>query len=277
MKQHQNNNNNKNNRNNNNNNKYQQQQQQQQLEATIPTTTTTMNNNNKIFPTSSSSSFANKPTSFIGSTTTNSSSPPFKPHLFLPLSSRTTTTTPNKFELSPSTTTTGAAAVLSGDYGLLGLLGIIRVSDGNASLALGTDLTRLELELNSSEPLYTTFAGPWATNTTNNTKENKLLVQPYYSIPPCYYTPQVPPLKTGHLAKFPLETLFYIFYAIPQDILQAYAAQELYARDWNYHKELKIWMIRNTNTTTSNTIITNNNYSYSWLSWFPIDLPKVFF
>jgi len=52
---------------------------------------------------------------------------------------------------------------------------------------------------------------------------------------------QPPALKTGHLSKFELETLFYIFYALPKDVLQAYAAQELYTREWRYHMELKLW------------------------------------
>lgn len=59
----------------------------------------------------------------------------------------------------------------------------------------------------------------------------------------CYYM-QPPALKTGHLSKFQLETLFYIFYALPRDVLQAYAAQELYSREWRYHSELKLWFKR---------------------------------
>ena len=59
----------------------------------------------------------------------------------------------------------------------------------------------------------------------------------------CYYM-QPPALKTGHLSKFQLETLFYIFYALPKDVLQAYAAQELYSREWRYHVDLKLWFKR---------------------------------
>jgi len=59
----------------------------------------------------------------------------------------------------------------------------------------------------------------------------------------CYYM-QPPALKTGHLSKFQLETLFYIFYALPKDVLQAYAAQELYTREWRYHADLRLWFKR---------------------------------
>jgi CCR4-NOT transcription complex subunit 2 len=62
-------------------------------------------------------------------------------------------------------------------------------------------------------------------------------------LPSCYYM-QPPALKTGHLSKFQQETLFYIFYALPKDLLQAYAAQELYTREWRFHGELKLWFKR---------------------------------
>ena len=39
-----------------------------------------------------------------------------------------------------------------------------------------------------------------------------------------------------------METLFYLFYSMPKDLLQACAAQELYRRDWRYHGELRLWM-----------------------------------
>lgn len=136
----------------------------------------------------------------------------------------------------PSSATSAAGSALSGDYGLLGLLGVIRMSDADRNaLALGSDLTSLGLNLNSSDQLYSTFASPWSESPTTR--------EPHYQLPMCYYM-QPPALKTGHLSKFHLETLFYIFYALPKDVLQAYAAQELYSRDWRYHVELKLWFKR---------------------------------
>jgi len=41
---------------------------------------------------------------------------------------------------------------------------------------------------------------------------------------------------------FKLETLMYMFYTAPKDILQACAAHELYRREWKYHGELKLWL-----------------------------------
>lgn len=147
---------------------------------------------------------------------------------------------PNNHQQQPRTSSsssgTPAGSALTGDYGLLGLLGVIRMSDADRNaLALGSDLTTLGLNLNSSEHLYSTFAGPWSDAPTTR--------EPQYQLPMCYYM-QPPALKTGHLSKFQLETLFYIFYALPKDVLQAYAAQELYAREWRYHVDLKLWFKR---------------------------------
>ena len=135
----------------------------------------------------------------------------------------------------------GGTGPLSTDrYGLMGLLNVIRMTDQDLNtLALGTDLTTLGLNLNSSECLYATFASPWADAPAQR--------DPEFSLPQCYYM-QPPALKTGHFSKFRLETLFYIFYNMPRDTLQAYAATELYNRDWRYHKDLKLWFTKASRT-----------------------------
>ena len=46
----------------------------------------------------------------------------------------------------------GAGTAISGEYGLLGLLGVIRMSDADrTTLSLGSDLTSLGLNLNSGD------------------------------------------------------------------------------------------------------------------------------
>ena len=62
-------------------------------------------------------------------------------------------------------------------------------------------------------------------------------------LPTCYFV-NPPALKTGHLSKFTLEILFYIFYGMPKDALQAHAAQELHSREWRYHVEHQLWFKR---------------------------------
>lgn len=56
-----------------------------------------------------------------------------------------------------------AGNALTGDYGLLGLLGVIRMTDQDRNaLALGSDLTLLGLNLGSTEQIYSTFSSPWS-------------------------------------------------------------------------------------------------------------------
>lgn len=121
-------------------------------------------------------------------------------------------------------------------YGLTGLLSVIRMTDPDLNmLALGTDLTTLGLNLTSQEQMYATFAYPCTSVPCR--------LEPDHVLPSCYYM-QPPALKTSHLAKFTLQTLFYIFYNMPKDTLQVYAGKELYNRDWRYHKDLSMWFAR---------------------------------
>ncbi|XWS28896.1 hypothetical protein CRYUN_Cryun25bG0111200 [Craigia yunnanensis] len=122
-------------------------------------------------------------------------------------------------------------------YGLLGLLSIIKMSDPDlTSLALGIDLTTLGLNLNSSENLHKTFGSPWSDEPAKG--------DPEFTVPQCYYAKQPPVLHQGYFSKFTVDTLFYIFYSMPKDEAQLYAANELYNRGWFYHKEHRLWFIR---------------------------------
>lgn len=118
---------------------------------------------------------------------------------------------------------------------MLGILEVIRMSDSDLNtLALGLDLTTLGLNLNSPDCLYGTFASPWS--------DAPARKDPEFHLPACYYV-SPPQLKTSHLQRFTLETLFCIFFNMPRDMLQAYAAAELYNRGWKYHRDLKTWLI----------------------------------
>ncbi|EXC04349.1 putative NOT transcription complex subunit VIP2 [Morus notabilis] len=105
-------------------------------------------------------------------------------------------------------------------YGLLGLLSVIRMSDPDlTSLALGIDLTTLGLNLNSTENLHKTFGSPWSDEPAKG--------DPEFNVPQCYFAKQPPALHQGYFTKFSVETLFYIFYSMPKDEAQLYAANEL--------------------------------------------------
>lgn len=133
---------------------------------------------------------------------------------------------------------TGApvSAVLSkeGRFGLAGLLDIIRITDKDSTaLALGSDLTTYGLNLTSTDCLYASFTSPF--------NEQPSPVEPHFQTPQCYLL-QPTSLKAEHLTKFQIETLFYMFYNMPKDLMQAFAAQELYRREWRFHAELKLWL-----------------------------------
>ena len=57
-------------------------------------------------------------------------------------------------------------------------------------------------------------------------------------VPTCYMM-NPPRLQPGHFAKFQLETLMYVFYSMPGDEAQVFAADELAVRGWWFHKEFK--------------------------------------
>ncbi|CAF4100053.1 unnamed protein product, partial [Didymodactylos carnosus] len=38
------------------------------------------------------------------------------------------------------------------------------------------------------------------------------------------------------------DTLFFLFYLFGNDYIQISAANELYRRDWRYHKDERIWL-----------------------------------
>lgn len=140
-------------------------------------------------------------------------------------------------------------------YGMKGLLGVLNPPQGQQGnsnislLSLGLDLTMLGLNLNSPDPLHLSFDSPWdSSNGPNKGGWDEVIGgprgdEPDFKLPACYYM-SPPALKTSHFTKFQLETLFYIFYNLPRDVLQQLAAMELHTREWRYHKELQLWFTR---------------------------------
>eukprot|EP01097_Dermamoeba_algensis_P004297 TRINITY_DN2835_c0_g1_i1.p1 TRINITY_DN2835_c0_g1~~TRINITY_DN2835_c0_g1_i1.p1 ORF type:complete len:720 (-),score=175.63 TRINITY_DN2835_c0_g1_i1:2336-4495(-) len=115
-------------------------------------------------------------------------------------------------------------------YGLQGLMSVLKMKDPDLNtLALGTDLISLGLNLHASEALFTTFTSPWA--------------PPEFVLPECYSSLSLHPALTK-IPLFSEDLLFYIFYSMPRDELQLAAAQQLYNKGWRYHKETQCWFMR---------------------------------
>ena len=68
---------------------------------------------------------------------------------------------------------------------------------------------------------------------------------PEFQLPVAYTVGNVPPLES-RINTFTDDTLFAIFYQYPRDLRQELAAQELYNRDWRWHKQLRQWMMKDT-------------------------------
>lgn len=65
-------------------------------------------------------------------------------------------------------------------------------------------------------------------------------IEDMFNIPSCYHV--VPPPVETKLPNFSEETLFYIFYSAPQDVVQLMAAEELYNRGWRFKTDLRVWL-----------------------------------
>eukprot|EP01018_Ginkgo_biloba_P014586 Gb_29925 [translate_table: standard] len=121
-------------------------------------------------------------------------------------------------------------------FGLLALLSINKMTNPDlAILASGVDISAFGLDLNSDRILHKTFSSPWSNRPAAS--------EPAYTLPECY-AQQSPSLQQAYFAKFQQATLFYIFYSMPNDEAQLYAANELYRRSWFYHRELHLWLTR---------------------------------
>lgn len=64
-----------------------------------------------------------------------------------------------------------------------------------------------------------------------------------FSLPSCYNVANIQPLSS-RIPGFSDETLFYIFYSMPRDIMQELVAEELMGRKWRYHKLERCWLTR---------------------------------
>ncbi|KAL9081859.1 MAG: hypothetical protein Q9159_006961 [Coniocarpon cinnabarinum] len=157
-----------------------------------------------------------------------------------PAPSQPPTETQNGASTTPSDTQApnGTSPVTDLDrYGLKGFLSELHnLNPDQTAVRLGMDLNQLGLDLNRQGPLHTDWAGPFA-------DQNTRPVVPHFQLPTAYTVQNVPPLEEK-LPSFSDETLFTIFYSMPRDKAQELAANELYSRDWRWHKRMQQWMMK---------------------------------
>lgn len=133
----------------------------------------------------------------------------------------------------------GPSAEGNDKFGMLGLIDTIRMSNPDKStLSLGLDLTTLGLGLNGQMPIHSMFMTPFSDQCLGQETPVFQQVLSYSRLPTLSHSP---------LSRFKVmqdESLFYIFYSMPRDVMQEGAAQELYSRGWRFHKEFKLWLVK---------------------------------
>ena len=109
------------------------------------------------------------------------------------------------------------------------------VNDDKGVLARGKDLSLLEINKKSSECMSSYL---------NSTFDQELEISqvPEFSLPDSYRVKKAA-VKAGMIRLFVTETLFYVFYNMPGELMQAMAAEELYRREWLYNPAKQLWFL----------------------------------
>lgn len=164
---------------------------------------------------------------------------------------------------APPSVTTPASQILFSSVDRFGLAGLLRIIKLQASglgaggaaganpedvglLSLGNDLQSLGLDVSAEGPLHADFHTPWSSDAHPLQRQQRAMVEPEFHLPSCYNV-QPPPPAQNKVANFSDETLFFIFYSTPRDMLQEVAAMELHHRNWRFHKELQLWLTKEHN------------------------------
>lgn len=129
-------------------------------------------------------------------------------------------------------------------FGLKGLSSLTNMEQNDqTSFAIGQDINLLGLDLSKDSKILQNLPSPWA-------ETSRSEVEPYYSLPASIRAENIIPTPEpcdNKIQSFSDETLFYIFYMKPRDTLQEYAARELVARNWRYHKDIQVWLTKDSN------------------------------
>lgn len=155
-------------------------------------------------------------------------------------------------------------------FGMLGLLKLIRVGDYDATLnmlAPGLDLSSLHSNWQTPGELYNTFISPCNDSCIGRSQDLDYAVPPEYLIRHLI-SDRLPDPPVDQLSE---ETLFWLFYNCCREEVQLVVAKELYQREWRFHKKEQLWLTRvvGANFTTDNTSEQGDYYF-----WDPIRAQK---
>lgn len=129
-------------------------------------------------------------------------------------------------------------------YGLKGITALARMEQTEQMpFVIGQDVNMLGLDLSDSGKILQVLPSPWAETSRSD-------VEPYFTLPKSIRDENIIPRPEpcdNKIQSFSDETLFYIFYMRPRDTLQEYAARELVARNWRYHKDIQVWLTKDSN------------------------------
>lgn len=129
-------------------------------------------------------------------------------------------------------------------YGLAGISLLLRMDQTEKNLfAYGQDIQLIGFDLSDKSSILRNLALPWQ-------ETSRTDVEPYFLLPKTILDENIQPRPEPCDLKIQLfadETLFYIFYSRPRDTLQEYAARELVARNWRYHRDIQVWLTKDSN------------------------------
>lgn len=155
-------------------------------------------------------------------------------------------------------------------FGMLGLLKLIRVGDYDATLnmlAPGLDLSSLHSNWQTPGELHTTFVSPLQDSCFGRPQDMDYPVPPEYLIRHLV-TDRLPDPPMNQLSE---ETLFWLFYNCCREEAQLVVAKELYQREWRFHKKEQIWLTR---IVGANFTSDNNSEQGDYYFWDPVKAQK---
>ncbi|KAI0204965.1 hypothetical protein F4808DRAFT_412776 [Astrocystis sublimbata] len=121
-------------------------------------------------------------------------------------------------------------------WGIKGLRTLMNNYPDYAACVGGMDPSAFGFDLTSPERISTQIWSPF-----NDAPPRPAI--PDFRLPDCYKVNNVQPLR-NKISNFNEETLMWIFYSCPGDYQQHLAAEQLFQRQWRWHKKLKFWLTK---------------------------------